>query len=104
MDEEVIHLILKQCISFFVTYEIRRGIYEIKDISDAVYTKGDHKGTVQFEYDDISIKTERNLTRFGSNVGTSRFDEKSFLNNLLGYTSDWEHKFNISIHAASPGV
>ena len=31
--------------------------YQIKDISEVVYTVGDHQGTLQIEYDDINMKT-----------------------------------------------
>ena len=44
-DEDDIQLILKQYISNFVTYEIPPSIYSIKDISEVVYTMGDHEGT-----------------------------------------------------------
>ena len=40
---------------------------------------GDHEGTLQFEYDDISKKTKHILTRFGSTFRNLKFDEKFFL-------------------------
>ena len=36
----------------------------IEDISEVVYTMGDHEGTLQLEYDDISRKTKFILKRF----------------------------------------
>ena len=45
MDDHDIQLILKPCNSNFVTYEITPGIYSIEDVSEAVYTMGDHEGT-----------------------------------------------------------
>ena len=45
LDEDDIQLILKQYVSYFITYEIDPGVYTIKDISDVVYM-GDHEGTV----------------------------------------------------------
>ena len=57
LDEVDKQLILKQYKSNFVTHDLSPGIYTIKDISDAVYTMGDHEGTLKFEYDDISMKT-----------------------------------------------
>ena len=39
---------------------------------------GDHEGTLQIEFDDISVKTKLILTRFGGTFGTLRFIEKSF--------------------------
>ena len=47
LDEDDIQLILKQYNSTFVTYELSPGIYTNKDISEAVYTIGDHEGTLQ---------------------------------------------------------
>ena len=47
---------------------------------------GDHEGTLQTEYDDITMKTKPTLTRFGSTFGTWRFDEKSFIDTLLNFT------------------
>ena len=49
------------------------GIYSIKAISEVVYTKGNHDGTLQIEYDDISKKRKLILTRFGSAFGYLRF-------------------------------
>ena len=81
-DEDDIQLISKQCNSYFITYEIRPGMYTIKDISEAVYTEGDHDGNIQIEYDDISMKTKLILTRVGLTFGTLRFDVKSFQHSL----------------------
>ena len=64
LDEDDIQLILKQHNSTFITYEIAPGIYSITDISEAVYTFGDHEGCLQIEYDDISMKTKLNLAIF----------------------------------------
>ena len=69
LDEDNIQLILKQCISDFVVYELSPGTYTIKDISEAVYTMGDHEGTFQIEYD-ISMKTKASLKRFVGTFGT----------------------------------
>ena len=35
-----------------------------------VYTKGDHEGTLQIEYDDETMESKLLLTRFGSASGT----------------------------------
>ena len=58
LDETDIHLILKQYISSFVTYELSPGIYSIEDFSEVVYTMGDHEGTLQIEYNDMSMKAK----------------------------------------------
>ena len=69
-----------------------------------MYTMGDHDETLQLENDDINMKTKLIFTRFGGTFGTLRFDEKSFLNTLLGFTTFWEYKLINAIHADSPGV
>ena len=43
-----------------------------------MYSMGDHEGTIQFEYDDISMKTKLVLTQFYGEFTRSGFDEKSF--------------------------
>ena len=65
---------------------------------------GDHEGTLQIDYDDISRKIKIVSTRFGGTSGTLRFNEKSFFNMLLGFTPFWECKATIFIHADSPVV
>ena len=104
LDEEDIQLILKQYNSNFVTYELSAGNYTIKDISEVVYTMGDHEGTLKIEYDDISMKTKLILTRFGGTFGTLRFDQKSFNITLLVFTPYWDYKPSNAIHADRPGV
>ena len=69
LDEEDIKKILKQYNSNFISYEIVPGIFSIKDISEAVYTMGDHEKTLQIDYDVISVKTKPNLTLFGGTSG-----------------------------------
>ena len=44
------------------------------------------------------------MKRFGLTFGTSRYDEKSFLNTLLGFTPYWDYKPTNTIHADSPAV
>ena len=78
LDEVDIQLILKQYNSNFVSYELIPGIYTIKDISETVYIMGDHEGSSKIENDDVSMKTKRILTRFGSTFGTLRFDKNIF--------------------------
>ena len=62
LNQTDIQLIFKQYNSSFVTYDLSQWINTNKDISEAVYTMGDHEGTLQTEYDDISMKTKLNLT------------------------------------------
>ena len=104
LDEEVIQLTLEQYNSNFVTYEILPGNYTMKGISEALYTMGDHEGTLQIEYDDISMNTKFILTRFRGNFGTLGLDEKSFFNTSLKFAPYWDYKPTNAIHANSPGV
>ena len=46
LDEFHIQLISKQYNSNFVTYDLSPGLYSYKDFSEAVYTMGDHEGTL----------------------------------------------------------
>ena len=71
-------MILKQYNASFLTYELDLGNYTTEDLRKAVCPLGDHKGTLQSEYDDLNKKTKLILIRFGSTFGTLRFDEKSF--------------------------
>ena len=68
-DEHDFQMILEQYISYFITRENSPCIYSIKDISENVYTMGDHEGTLQIEYDDIGVKT----THFELTFRTLRF-------------------------------
>ena len=94
LDEDDIQLILKQYNSKFTTYEIPVGNYSIKDLSEVVYTKGVRSGSLQLDYDDITMKTKPILNHISGefiNLGTLRFNEKSFLYTLLGFTPHWDY-------------
>ena len=69
LDGDDFQFILKQKNSNFVTYDFLRGVYSFEDISKAVNTMGDHKGTLQIEKDDVIMKTKIVLTRFGGTFG-----------------------------------
>ena len=101
MNKENFQVISKLYFSNFITYEIPPGTYSIKDFSEVVYTMGDHDGTLQIEYDDISMKTKPILKRFGGSFGTLRFDEKSFFQTLSNYPPppQWNNKPTNEIHA-----
>ena len=101
-DDGDFQLILKHYNSNFVTYDLSPRNYSIGDISEAVYSIGDNEGTLQVEYDDAMKKLI--LKRFVGTFGTLRFNEKSFLNTLLGFTPYWNYKPTNAIHADSPGV
>ena len=52
--------------------------------------------TIQIEYDDISMKTKIILKYIGGRkmfvLGTLRFDERSFVHTLLGFSPYWDYK------------
>ena len=98
LDEDDIQLIWKQNNSNFITFELHPGIYSIKDNSEVVFTMGDHDGTLQTEYNDISMKTKPVLTRSGGTFGTFKSDEKSFFNTFLDFTPHWDYKPPNAIH------
>ena len=96
LPEEGIQLILKEYNSHFITYELTPGIYSIQDISDTIHTFSGHTETMQIEYDDISMKTKI-ISKYIDGrkmfvLGTLRFDERSFLHTLLGFTPYWDYK------------
>ena len=104
LEEDNIRLILKQYNEKFITYELDPGNYTIEDLKKAVYLLGDHEGTLQIEYDDLTKKVKLILTRFGDTFGTLRFDKKSFFHTLFGFTPYWDYKPTNAIHADAPGV
>ena len=77
LAETYIQLTLQQFNSNFVTYEVIPAIYSINDFSEVVQTKSDHDGTIQIDFDDITMKAKPILNRFGGSFGTLRVDEKS---------------------------
>ena len=96
LPEEDIQVILKEYNSHFITYELTPGTYSIQDISDTIHTFSGHMETIQIEYDDISMKTKFILKYIGGQkmfvLGTLRFDERSFVHILLGFTPYWDYK------------
>ena len=104
LDEDDIQVIVKQYKSNFVLYELSPVTYTIKYTSEAVYTMGDHEGTLKTEYDVITMKTKLILARFAGNFENLRFDEGSFRNILLGFTPYWVDKPTNAVLAENPGV
>ena len=92
--ESDIKLVLDEYNSNFKTYELTPGIYSFKDISDALYNvlQSEYPGSanvIDIEFDDISKKTKL-FARYG--IMALRFDEKSFFNTILAFTSGWDYK------------
>ena len=89
LEEDDIQLVFNQYNSFFLTYEIPAAVYSIEEISEALYTMAD-RGTLQIEYDDISMKTKLILSLFVM----IRFNEKTILKRVLAFTPNWDYKPN----------
>ena len=85
LHEDDIQVILKQNNANFVTYELDPSIHTIEDPKEAVYTMGDHEGTLKIEYDDITEKTKLLFTRSGSTFETLRFDDKIIFYYFIGF-------------------
>ena len=92
--EDDIKLVLDEYNSNFNTYELQPGIYTFKDISEVLFNilQSEYPGpsnVIDIEYDDITMKTKL-VVRSG--IIAIRFDEKSFFNTVLGFTSGWDYK------------
>ena len=98
--EDDIKLVLDECNSSFITYELQPGIYTFKDISEAFFNIPQTEypapsKVIVIECDDITMKTQLVVR---SRIIAIRFDEKSFFNTILGFTSGWDYKhYNINI-------
>ena len=91
--EDDIELVLDEYNSSFITYEITPALYNFKDISEALFNtlQSKHPGpsnVIDFEYDDITMKTEMVVK---SGIVAIRFDRKSFFSTVLGFTSGWDY-------------
>ena len=104
LNEDDIQLILKHYNSSFASHESSPIFYTIKDISEAIYTMGDHEGTLQIDYDDISMRAKLILTRFGGTSEILRFDERSSFKTFLGFTPYWDFKPTNAAAVDSPVV
>ena len=92
--EDDIKLVLDEYNSSFNTYELKPGIYNFKDNSEALFNiiQIEYPGpsdVLVIEYDDITMKTKL-VVRSG--LIAIRFDEKSFFSTILGFTSGWDYK------------
>ena len=104
LDEDDIQLILKQYISNFITYRSSVGFYSSPEVSEAVYTKGDHEGILQLKYDEMGSKTKPILGRFGATFGALTFDENSVYNTILASTPYWDSQCTNAIQVDSTNV
>ena len=92
--EDVIKLVLDEYNSSFITYELEPVIYTFKDISEALFNiiQSEYpvpSNSIDIEYDDITLKTKLDVK---AGIIAIRFDEKSFLSTILGFTPGWDYK------------
>ena len=104
LNEDDIQLILKQYNSKFESYKNSPGVYTLKDLALSrgfrtgfeIVMQPDHKydksDSIFINSDDVSLIT-KSILRSDNNA--LRFDEKSFFNTILGFSSHWDYK-NIS--------
>ena len=92
--EDDIKLVLDEYNSSFVTYELNPGIYNYRDISEALfyileseYPSSDSE--ILIRLDDITRKTKLVVN---SGIIAIRFDENSFFSTILGFTPGWDYK------------
>ena len=92
--EDDIKLVPDKYNSGFITYELDPGIYNFKDLSEALFNFLQHEypssnSEIVIEYVDITMKTK--LFVKSGNIAM-RFDEKSFFNAVLGFNHGWDYK------------
>ena len=92
--EDDIKLVLDDYNSDFMTYELQPGINTFKDISEALFNilQLEYPGpsiAIVIEFDDVTKKNKLVVT---NGIIAIRFDEKSFLSTILGFTSGWDYK------------
>ena len=92
--EDDIKLVLEEYNSSFITFELDPGIYNFKDISEALFNilQSDCPGdcnVIVIEYDDIKMKTKLDVK---AGIIAIRFDKNSFFSTILGFTPGWDYK------------
>ena len=86
-------MITIQVLSLMI-YELEPGIYTFKDISEALFIilqaeYPEPSKAIVIELDDITKKTK---VVVNSGIIATRFDEKSFLSSVLGFSAGWDYK------------
>ena len=92
--EDDIKLVLDEYNSSFITHELEPGIYSYKEISEALFyilqSEYPQSGSeILIRLDDVTRKTKLIVN---SGIKAVRFDEKSFLSTILGFTAGWDYK------------
>ena len=94
--EDAIRLVSNEHNSSFITYEMPKGIYKLKDIFEFlafnVQRENDPSHSINIEVDEITMKTKLVVR---SSIIAIRFDEKSFFSFILGFNSNWDYKHSI---------
>ena len=92
--EDDVELVLDEYNSNFITYELEPGVYSYREISEALfyilkseYPQSDSE--ILNRLDDITKKIQLVVN---SGIIAIRFDEKSFLSTILGFTAGWDYK------------
>ena len=92
--EDDVKLVLDEYNSSFITYELEPGIYNYREISEALfyilqYEYPQSSSEILIRLDDVSRKTKL-VVRSG--IIAIIFDEKSFFSTILGFTPGWDYK------------
>ena len=92
--EDDIKQVLDEYNSSFITYELEPGIYNYREISEALFyilqSEYPQSGSeILIRLDDITRKTKLVVN---SGIIAIRFDEKSFFSTILGFTAGWDYK------------
>ena len=94
MVEDDIRLVLDEYNSSFKTYELEPCDYNFEDVSEDLFNifQSEDLGAskvIDIEFDDITRKTKLVVK---NGFKALRFDEKSFLNTILGFNPGWDYK------------
>ena len=92
--EDDIRLFLDEYNSSFDTYEVDPGIYNFKDLSEALFNILQHENPessseIVIEFDDITRKIKLVVN---SGIIAVKIDEQSFFSTALGFASGWQYK------------
>ena len=92
--EDDVKLVLDEYNSSFITYELNPGIYNYRDLSEALfyilqseYPQSGSEILITLDY--ITRKTKLVVN---SGIIAIRFDENSFFSTILGFTEGWNYK------------
>ena len=92
--EDDIKLVLDEHNSNFITYELERGIYTFKDLSEALlrFLQPEYKRhhiAIDIRFDDVTMKFKL-VVRPG--IAAITVDENSFFSTILVFNPNWEYK------------